>query len=371
MNPEQQNITVRSTHGETHVLSLQGSITAETGASLVQNASQILQPGLKKLILDFENVDFVDCAGVCALVEVIVMAARKKTQLAAYGASRQLLTIYRLTGLHDSFQHEDHDPTMQKPAKTVEPGIGESHSPSSTGYLQNWSSRIGPLIVEGHPPNGTINLNVNERYLQGPLQGFGQLWQKRYTLHIDSPELSPEDVISHWKAHFGTFWPPGNYIYIPGNQIRLDTTGLLDLAFLPGFRLVTGMVVMYDDQDTFAFLTPQGHMYAGWISFSARKQKHGVQVQIQALIRASDPVYELGFRMGFGHKMEDRFWAKTLQNLGSQFGSSAEVVQKNRLIDPRIQWRWTKNLWYNAAIRTTLYQLFTPIRWITGRITPS
>jgi hypothetical protein len=34
------------------------------------------------------------------------------------------------------------------------------------------------------------------------------------------------------------------------------------------------------------------------------------------------------------------------------------------LIDPKVQWGQAKNIWQNAAIRTVVYALGTPVRWL-------
>ena len=39
---------------------------------------------------------------------------------------------------------------------------------------------------------------------------------------------------------------------------------------LPGkMKLSTGVMVLYADEESFTLMTPQGHMFAGWITFSA------------------------------------------------------------------------------------------------------
>jgi len=55
-------------------------------------------------------------------------------------------------------------------------------------------------------------------------------------------------------------------------------------------------------------------MFAGWISFSAESDNEGTLVQAQVLMRANDPLYELGLTFG-GHRNEDQFWNETLTAL--------------------------------------------------------
>jgi hypothetical protein len=62
-------------------------------------------------------------------------------------------------------------------------------------------------------------------------------------------------------------------------------------------------------------MTPQGHMFAGWITFSAMSSSRTTTVQAQVLMRANDPLYEISMIVA-GHRKEDKFWAATLIALG-------------------------------------------------------
>ena len=89
---------------------------------------------------------------------------------------------------------------------------------------------------------------------------------------------------------------------------------------LPGkMKLSTGVMVLYADEESFTLMTPQGHMFAGWITFSATEVDGETVAQAQVLMRASDPIFEMGLTMG-GHKQEDRFWQHTLGAVAAEFG---------------------------------------------------
>ena len=75
---------------------------------------------------------------------------------------------------------------------------------------------------------------------------------------------------------------------------------------MPGrMKLSTGVMVLYADEESFTLMTPQGHMFAGWITFSASEGDGETVAQAQVLMRAQDPIFELGLTLG-GHKQEDR-----------------------------------------------------------------
>jgi hypothetical protein len=181
---------------------------------------------------------------------------------------------------------------------------------------------------------------------------------------------SPSEVIQVWKNNFGRFWPKGNYFYSslgeisPGDVAVLNIAGPMGIT-APGGRPVisTGVMVIYADDESFSFMTPDGHMFAAMITFSAYEDE-GTVVQIHVLIRASDPIYELGCRLGIVHKTEDAFWQQTLKNLAAHFGVEGYVQQAVTCVDPKVQWSEAKNIWHNAAVRTGIYYLMSPVRWL-------
>jgi hypothetical protein len=206
----------------------------------------------------------------------------------------------------------------------------------------------------GDLPEEAINLNVAGRRPTSPLQGFGQLWQKTYRIQFDEV-VPPQKVIEEWKEHFPEFWPQGNRFFGGTGGVVPGKVAVLNVAGPGGMKLSTGIRVMYADEESFSFMTPEGHMFAGMITFSAYEKDERTIAQIQALIRANDPVYELSFRLGFGHKAEDAFWHQTLHNLAAHFQTNGQVSQINDLVDKQVQWKEAKNIWQNAAIRTGLY----------------
>jgi hypothetical protein len=216
-------------------------------------------------------------------------------------------------------------------------------------------------------PRGARNLNVDGRSLVGPLQGFGQMWQKTYMIRLEGADVSPAEVISVWKQNFAQYWPRRNYFYGPITGIAPGEVALLNVV-VAGMPLSTGVMVLYADDESFTFMTPQGHIFAAWITFSSFCAADGVTAaQVQMLLRANDPIYETGLRFG-AHGVEDRFWSHTLRSLAAHFGvTNAPVAQTRVCIDRRMQWRYARNIWDNAAVRTMIYILSSPLR-LLGRL---
>jgi hypothetical protein len=239
-----------------------------------------------------------------------------------------------------------------------------SNKPSREG---TWARPVDHL--DSSQVQGGVNINVDGKQLAGPLRGFGQLWKKTYSIRLNQGDLTPQQVVETWRTRFPQYWPKGNRFYGPQAGIASGSVAVLNLAgpggvTAPGGRplVSTGILVIYTDDESFSFMTPEGHIFGGMITFSAHADE-GIVAQIQALIRANDPLYELGLRLGVIHKSEDKFWRHILKNLAADFGQQVEVQQVNVLIDPSVQWPQAGNIWQNAAIRTGIYLAMTPVRW--------
>ncbi|MDQ6778422.1 MAG: hypothetical protein M3071_19870 [Actinomycetota bacterium] len=233
-------------------------------------------------------------------------------------------------------------------------------NPKAAREATNWAKFVSRLnVVEA--PKGAANINVQGRRLASPIQGFGKMWQKTYQVRLPTDQVPATTLIATWKQRFSDFWPEGNHFYGPLTGIEPGEVALLNMA-LPGkMKLSTGVMVLYADEESFTLMTPQGHMLAGWITFSALEVEGETVAQAQVLVRASDPIFELGLALG-GHKQEDQFWQHTLTKLARHFGHEAEVNTQVVCIDRKRQWSRWRNIWHSSAIRSTLYTLGAPGR---------
>jgi hypothetical protein len=203
-----------------------------------------------------------------------------------------------------------------------------------------WAKPVERLAVTGVEPGGA-GINVAGKRPTSPVQGFGRMWQKTYRVRLAGSEATPAEVIAVWKRDFPNFWPKGNRFFAPLAGIAPGEVAVLDLSMPGRIKLSTGVLVMYADEESFTLMTPQGHMFAGWITFSAHLEDGVTVAQAQVLMRASDPLYEVGMTMG-GHRQEDRHWEHR-----------------------RRKWGNAGNVWHNAGIRSGVYSAAAPIRFAT------
>src|SRR6266513_2366283 len=152
-----------------------------------------------------------------------------------------------------------------------------------------WAKPVGRLSVQ-RIPLGAVNLNVAGRRVVGPIQGFGQMWRKTFRVRLEGTSVTPAETIQVWKERFSHFWPTGASFYAPLAGIAPGEVGLLTLSPLPGpVKLSTGVLIIYADDESFTFMTPEGHVLAAWITFSAHTDADVTVVQAEALERTSDP----------------------------------------------------------------------------------
>ena len=203
--------------------------------------------------------------------------------------------------------------------------------------------------------------------LNGPSEGFGPLWRKRYRVRLDGSPISPETVIATWRARFGDFWPEGNKFSTPLTRITPGDLAQIEIDVGGGATLSTGIAVLSADPTSFTLITPEGHIFAGVIAFSAFAEEGVTVAQSDVLMRASDPVFEVGMVL-FGYRREDRFWAQTLAALAGSFGATATPTMEARCIDRHFQWSQAKNIRQNALLRSFIKRSTAPATRIAQRV---
>jgi len=239
----------------------------------------------------------------------------------------------------------------------------------SSDRESSWAKPVSKLKVSD-VSREALNLNVEGRGLTGPLQGFGQLWQKTYRAELTGANTSPSEVVKYWKENLPNLMPSDSRFYPsitgvkPGEVVVINAS----LPGIPGGMPVsTGVLILYADDEMFSVMTPDGHPESGFNTFSAFQNNGTTVAQIQSLARANDPIFEFGFRFLGGSKQQENIWRYVLTQLASHFGVKAEVEVKKECIDSKLQWSYAKNIWHNSVIRTTISLPGHWLRRATGR----
>lgn len=250
------------------------------------------------------------------------------------------------------------------PASTAD----AARSPETT-----WARPIDHLHARA-APGGHFAANLDGRLVVNPLQGFGQLWQRTYRVRLAGLNLSPAEVMAEWRANFPSFQPPENRFYAPGAGVKPGEVLFIDSTLVQGAgigamtEIASGVMVIYVDDVSFTVMTPQGFPVSGWNTFSTFEEDGSVVAQVQGLERATDPIYEFGYRFLGGEKKQDHTWSHVLRALAAHYGISGEVQAYKSCVDPHLQWGNAGNVVHNAAIRTLFYKLGAPLRWVRGPV---
>jgi hypothetical protein len=215
--------------------------------------------------------------------------------------------------------------------------------PTPEAHEPQWATNRTHLEVDG-------DRTVNGRRVSGPVQGFGKLWQKTYRVRLEDVEVTPAQAVARWRERYGDFWPDGNEFRSPLAGVSPGEIALIT-GKAGGLTLSTGILVLYADETSFSFITPEGHPFAGLITFSGQEDADGTTaVQVQLLIRAHDPMIEVGMAFG-GARKEDAIWSHSIGALARSFDVLQPKVDKQIVcVDKRRQWRRVGNLRHDAAL---------------------
>jgi Domain of unknown function (DUF1990) len=218
----------------------------------------------------------------------------------------------------------------------------------------NWAGKVDRLHVDG--PRQDKAFNVEGRRVAGPQQGFGRLYDRIFTIVLGDA-VTPEALVKDWRAHFGDFWPKSATFY--GSVTAIEAG---DVAPLTASGVTTGVLVIYADDTSFSYITPEGHMFAGMITFSARHdEKTGTVAEIRMLVRPADPLWVIVWPVGRG--LEGKFWKGTLENLAASRGvTGVTASEATKCVDQKILWKNWRNSLHNGAIVTIRHTLGRPFR---------
>ena len=352
--------------GKSCIVDLPVEVTSSDETPIMLACSEKSAVSVKQIILNFSAVEIMNCMGASMLVKLGARVKRIGLKLSAYGVSDHYRDVLRLTALDKLIRIYDGEAEALAAV-----GDTSSRSPSDSGAPspfspkardeKHWAKLISKIMVPTVPPD-SINLNVAGRRVVGPVDGFGPLWQKTYRLVLTGTKVTPVEAISILKRNFPQFQPPENRFYPSAAGIQPGEIVLINSS-TPGGPVYTGVVVLYADEQSFAFITPQGHPESGWVMFSAFDEHGTTVVQIQGLARANDPIYEIAFRL-VGSKVQEKIWRHLLTAMGEHLAVKSEVnIQKIR-VDRKLQWSQAKNVWYNAQIRSMIYAISVPLRRI-------
>jgi anti-anti-sigma factor len=355
-----------------YIIDLAGELTSSVEASLLNAYQQASSDGARVVILNFSQLAYKNSSGIKLLVKLLTRSNAAGQHLFAAELNAEHRNIFQVTQLDQGITvypseadalKAAHDllDTPGAPLPTPTPRVAPAQPMVTKRPTDNWAKPVERLDI-AKIPAGSLALNVQGRPLFGPLQGFGQLWQKTYRLGLRNNTVTPQEVIATWKLNVPKLKPPQKRFFPSSTGIMPNELVLID-AQTAGGPISTGVMVLYAGAESFTLMTPAGHPEAGWVTFSSYLEDGCTFAQVQVMARAGDPLYELAFRLA-GCKLQDQIWTHVLTALAAQLSTSGEVQMQKKLLDPKLQWGRAWNIWYNALLRTLLYSPITLLRRI-------
>lgn len=359
MDPCRTTAVAQSAGPGVWVLGLAGELTGAAEGPVMDALAEALRGEPAAIVLDLRGLEGMDGSGLGLLVKLSFWAVRKETRLLAFGLSPRCRLLFEELGLgsvislHASREKALRAAGLPHAAPSEEDaGLGAKPDLDACPATQ-WAGPMGRAHL-GAEAAGGAGLNVEGHRVRGPFDGFGQLWQKTYTVRLSGAQVSPAEVVRLCSERLGELWPQGSRLHIPPPGLVPGAVGMIELRLPGGLPLKTGMRVLHASAESFTFVTLSGHMEAGFITFGAREEEGVTVVRVESTARTGDPLYEVGFVL-FGHSQQEAFWRSTLEALARHYGVPASVQVSKTCLDGSRQWAGAKNVVFNAAARTGLF----------------
>ena len=228
------------------VIAIEGDLTAASEDVLMDAYARANEHGVRVVVLDFTGLDYMNSGGIGLLVTLLVRAQRAGQQVLAFGLSDHYRQIFELTRLDEAIGiHDD------------EGGALAASGMSDPAGRQTRRRRRPPRDVADPGLREDVAEDVLGRACPAALATPGA--GDRHLARVAS-------ATSGRPATASTAPLTG---LAPGEVARIDMD-------MPGrVTLSTGVLVLYADDESFTLMTPQGHMFAGWITFSAARRGRG------------------------------------------------------------------------------------------------
>ena len=177
--------------------------------------------------------------------------------------------------------------------------------------------------IEPHPwPIPGFPLEARSgRDVQGPADGWGAAYRRRYRATILDPVVTPEELMAVIANDPDVACPVefARFEKIRGERGDLRVGDEYRVR-LPGPWNGPVRVVERDER-SFRLATLDGHMEAGEITFSAEPADGGMVFQIESWARSGDPVFAVLYdRIPINRQIQQHMWVQFLERVAQISG---------------------------------------------------
>src|SRR5512143_3402374 len=106
---QKATMTVRKINPTASAIDISGEVTAAAENVLMDTYTQISSEGIRSIILNFNNLVYMNSSGIGLLVTLLIRANRNKQHLLAVGLSDHYRQIFELTRLNEAIGIYDNE----------------------------------------------------------------------------------------------------------------------------------------------------------------------------------------------------------------------------------------------------------------------
>jgi anti-sigma B factor antagonist len=118
--PEAQvKMNVREAGQKASIIDVQGELTAFAEGVLMDAYNQASDGQVKAIILNFEDLEYMNSSGIGLLVTLLIRINREKQQLLTYGLSDHYRSIFQITRLDDAIAIHDSEEEAVRAANSA------------------------------------------------------------------------------------------------------------------------------------------------------------------------------------------------------------------------------------------------------------
>jgi anti-sigma B factor antagonist len=107
MPQAQVKMDVRKASEKAYVIDIEGELTAFSEDVLMDAYTQASDGGARAIVLNFENLEYMNSSGIGLLVTLLIRVNREKQKLLTYGLTEHYQNIFQITRLDDAISIYD------------------------------------------------------------------------------------------------------------------------------------------------------------------------------------------------------------------------------------------------------------------------
>ena len=119
MPQAQVTMDVRKVGDDVSIIDIKGELTAFAEAVLMDAYNQASDGQARAIILNFEDLEYMNSSGIGLLVTLLIRINREKQKLLTYGLSEHYRSIFQITRLDDAIAIHDSEEEAVRAANSA------------------------------------------------------------------------------------------------------------------------------------------------------------------------------------------------------------------------------------------------------------